>query len=80
MLKISKYGRMNVEGMVKMTEEERIIKAIEQAAASIWIDNLPLSKEYVEEYKKKRLAELKNKNKGPRLVLMRKDEKNERNV
>ena len=26
------------------------------------------------------LAELKNKNKGPRLVLMRKDEKNERNV
>ena len=36
-------------------KEEQIIKAIRQASASIWLDKLPLSEEYVLEYTKNRL-------------------------
>lgn len=60
-----------------MTEEEKLKKAILQAAASIWLDDLPLSEEYVEEYYRKRLEELhKKKEEGPILRLKR-GEKNE---
>lgn len=39
----------------------RIInKAVNEAAASMWIDNLPLSKEYVENFRQKKLSELNN--------------------
>ena len=38
-----------------MEEKERLEKIIKQVAASIWLDNLPLSREYIEKYKKERL-------------------------
>ena len=53
-----------------MDDKERIEKAIRQAAASIWIDNLPLSKEYVEEYRINRLKQIE-KNNSQKLVLKR---------
>jgi len=56
-----------------MEDEEKLKKAIIQAAASIWLDNLPLSKEYVEKYYQKRLEQKKEQ--SPKLVL-RKDDKN----
>ncbi len=44
-------------------------KAVKQAAASLWLDNIPLSKEYVATYyKRRRIQRLKN---GPKLTLKR---------
>ena len=53
-----------------MEDIERLEKAIKQAAASIWIDKLPLSKEFVENYKEERINEIKNNN-SQRLILKR---------
>ena len=38
-------------------ENTTLAKAVKQAAASIWIDQLPLSKEYVTNYYRKRLIQ-----------------------
>ena len=46
--------------MEELKEVRNIEKAINQASASIWLDNLPLSVEYVQEYKNKRLKNVKN--------------------
>ena len=39
-------------------EEINLISAIEQAAASLWLDDLPLSIEYVTHYAEEKIAEL----------------------
>jgi len=51
-------------------QEEKIKKAIIQAYASVKMDDLPLSREYVLNYTAKRINELK---KEPILVLKRDD-------
>ena len=51
---------------------KRLQQAIKQAAASVWIERMPLSKEYVVNYYKRRLAEQK-KTDGPKLTLKRND-------
>ena len=53
-------------------KEERIRRSVRSAATSVWLEKLPLSKEFVEEYLNKRLSELKKEeNSGKRLVLKR---------
>ncbi len=54
-----------------MEDEEKLRKAIMQAAASLWIDHLPLSKEYVDEYYQKKIQEIKQKKENPSLILKR---------
>jgi hypothetical protein len=55
-----------------MNEEEKIKKAVKEASASLWIDKLPLDKEYVEAYLEKRLNDLENtEEKGKAKVLKR---------
>lgn len=50
--------------------EEEIKKNVTEAAASIWMDKLPLSEEYIIEFIEKKIKEKKDKeNKGPVLVL-----------
>lgn len=44
-----------------MDEKEKLEKAIRQAAASIWLEGLPLSKDFIEDYKLKRMKEFNNK-------------------
>lgn len=46
-------------------------KAIRQAAASIWMDNLPLSKEYVAKYYRKRVLAKCKRYSGPKLTFKR---------
>lgn len=41
-------------------EVKKIDLAIKQAAASIWLDNLPLSKEYVEKYREEKINKYNN--------------------
>ena len=52
-------------------KETNLEKAIRQASASLWLDGLPLSKEYVENYKNRRIGIQKKEATGPRLVLKR---------
>ena len=42
-----------------MKEIEKIDEAIRKSAASLWIDDLPLSKEYVIKYRKNRINKIK---------------------
>lgn len=44
-----------------MDEKEKLEKAIRQVAASIWLEGLPLSKDFIEDYKLKRMKEFNNK-------------------
>ena len=68
-----KYGKINLEGMVNMNNgTKRLQQAIKQAAASVWMERMPLSKEYVVNYYKRRLAEQK-KTESPKLTLKRDD-------
>lgn len=53
-------------------DNTQLQKAIRQAAASIWMDKLPLSKDYVAKYYARRLVEKKQTN-GPKLSLKRGD-------
>ena len=53
-----------------MEDKEKLKKIVLQAASSLWIDKLPLSKEYVKDYYDKRVEEL---DKAPKLVLKRGD-------
>lgn len=55
-----------------MDEDKRLQKAIKEAAASVLLEKLPLSKEYVEDYYIKKLSEMKNEE-GAKLVLKRGD-------
>ena len=49
-----------------------IEKAIKQAAASIWIDKLPLSEDYIKSYYEKRLDSFRSVNNNyPKLILKR---------
>ena len=50
-------------------EESTLLKAINEAAASIWLDDLPLSPDYVLHYTEEKLQELKME--SPVLVLQR---------
>lgn len=43
-----------------MKEVRKIEKAIRESAASMWLDNLPLSKEYVANYRKEKIKGLKS--------------------
>ncbi len=53
-------------------EKQKVLKAIRQAAASLWMDNLPLSKEYVDRYREERISSINDKkNNSPKLVLKR---------
>ena len=53
-----------------MSEEEKIKKAVIEAASSILLDKLPLSKSFVDEFLDRKLKEIKDKEeKGPVLVL-----------
>jgi len=54
--------------------EKKIKKAAEQAAASLWIDKLPLSETYVKYYIEKQLASRKTTRYS--LVLKKGDNKN----
>ena len=54
--------------------EKKIKKAAEQAAASLWIDKLPLSETYVKRYIEKQLASRKTSRYS--LVLKKGDNKN----
>jgi len=49
---------MIIEGT--MNKVEKIEKAIKEARASILLDSLPLSDDYVANYKKERINEIKN--------------------
>ncbi len=52
-----------------MSEEEQMKKNVIEAAASIMIDKLPLSEDYVVEYLRRKLEDKKKKEeKGPVLV------------
>ena len=42
-------------------DKERLLRAIKEAAASVRMEHLPLSDEYIENYTKKRLEEIENK-------------------
>ena len=44
-----------------MEEKEKILKAIKEAAASVRMEHLPLSDEFIEEYTRKRLEQLEKK-------------------
>ena len=57
---------------------KRLQQAIKQAAASVWMERMPLSKEYVVNYYKRRLTEQK-KTEVPKLTLKR-DDKNGRRI
>ena len=52
-------------------ENNTLEKAIKQAVASIWMDKLPLSKEYVAKYYERRLIEKKAQSLEPKLTLKR---------
>ena len=55
-------------------KEEKLRRSVRSAAASVWLEKLPLSKEFVEEYLEQRLSELrKEENKDKQLVLKRGD-------
>ena len=54
-----------------MDEEKRLEKAIKEAAASVLMEKLPLSREYVLNYYNKKLSELKSKESDKQLVLKR---------
>ena len=49
-------------------EQEKILKAIKEAAASVRMEHLPLSDEFIENYTRKRIDELNNKK---RMILKR---------
>ena len=52
-------------------EETTLLKAITEAAASIWLDDLPLSPSYVTQYAEEKINELRTEN--PTLTLQRSD-------
>jgi hypothetical protein len=55
-------------------KEEKLRRSVRSAAASVWLEKLPLSKEFVEEYLEQRLSELrKENNNDKKLVLKRGD-------
>ena len=54
-------------------KEEKIRRSVKSAAASVWMEKLPLSKEFVEEYLENRLKKLKEEENNKKLVLKRGD-------
>ena len=56
-----------------MEDKEENIRSVKSAAASVWMEKLPLSKEFVEEYLENRLKKLKEEENNKKLVLKRGD-------